>query len=130
MSEGNGTGGLRLMSNLALGGSPTVHLPVWYDNYAVNGSWMSGVSIRNTHTAGHTVTATWYDQSGAVRLTQTATLANSNDTHNFYETSLTNFVGSVVITSNTGHPFVAVFNVRNWALTNTDAVMAFNGSNR
>lgn len=131
MSEGNGDGGLRLMSNLALGGTDTIHLPLWYDNYAVGGSWMSGVNVRNTYSASHVITATWYNQNGTPVHTQTATLINSNDTHNFYDTSLTNFIGSVVITSNTDRPVVAVSNARNWAGTaGTDVVFAFNGSNR
>lgn len=131
MSEGNGSGGLRLMSNLATAGTGTIYLPLWYDNYTTGGSWMSGVNVRNVYTAGHTITATWYNQNGDVVLTQSAVLTNSEDTHNFYDTSLTNFIGSVLITSNTGKPIVAVSNVRNWAATTgTDSVMAFNGSNR
>ena len=130
MSEGNGNGDWKLMSNLALGGSATVYLPLWYEEYEVGGNWMSGVNVRNAHTAGQSITATWYDHNGNVALVQTATLTNSNDAHTFYDPPLDNFIGSVVITSNIGKPIVAVSNVRNLAGAGTDTVMAFNGSNR
>jgi len=131
MSEGNGSGGLRLMSNLALSGTKTIYLPLWYDNYVEgNSSWTSGVNVRNAHSSGQTITARWYNQSGDLVLTQTATLDNSQDTHNFYDTSLSGFIGSVMITAANG-PIVAVSNARNWsAPVGTDAVFAFNGSNR
>lgn len=131
MSEGNGSGGLRLMSNLALSGTKTIYLPLWYDNYvAGSSSWTSGVNVRNAHSAGQTITAKWYNQSGALVLTQTATLDNSQDTHNFYDTSLSSFIGSVMIEAANG-PIVAVSNARDWSIpVGTDAVFAYNGSNR
>lgn len=131
MSEGNGSGGLRLMSNLASSGTKNLYLPLWYDNYAVgSSSLMSGVNIRNLHSAGQQITARWYNQNGTLVLTQTATLDNNQDTHNFYDTSLTGFIGSVWIEAANG-PIVAVSNVRDWSATvGTDGVFAFNGSNR
>lgn len=136
MSEGNGSGGLRLMSNLfpapPVGSATIIHLPIWYDNYTTGGSWMSGVNVQNAGTGINNITATWFNQNGYLILTRTATLANTNDSHNFYELpELNNFIGSVVIESTSNKPIVAVSNVRNWAGTvGDDSVMAFNGSNR
>jgi murein DD-endopeptidase MepM/ murein hydrolase activator NlpD len=132
MSEGNGSGGLRLMSNLALGGSTTIHLPLWYDNYTIGGSWMSGVNVQNAGTGINNISVTWYNQNGNQVLTRTAMLDNTYDTHNFYDDpALNNFIGSMVIQSTSYKPIAAVSNVRNWAgATGTDSVFAFNGSSR
>lgn len=118
MSEGNGNGGLRLMSNLVPQPTPgqgtKVFLPLWYDNYTVGGSWMSGVNIRNAGTGINHITATWFNQDGNPEVTRSATLTNANDTHNFYDDpELNNFVGSVMIQSLDNQPIVAVSNVRN-----------------
>jgi hypothetical protein len=88
------------------------------------------VNVQNAGTGVNNITATWYDQNGAQRGSQSATLINSNDTHNFYAMPYPGFIGSVVIKSNSGQPIVAVSNVRNQTLLTTDPAMAFNGSNR
>lgn len=134
MNEADG-GALRLMSNLMFSGTTTVHIPVWYDNYnGGGGDWVSGVNVRNVGSGSNLITATWYTQSGQVALTQSATLTNSHDTHNFYDLPTTgsghaSFIGSLVITAQ--QPIVAVSNARNWNGTaGKDSVMAINGSNR
>lgn len=133
MSEARTTGTITQMtSNLALGGTTTIHLPVWYDNYtAEGGNWTSGVNVQNADGGTNTIAATWYNQAGSQVLTQTATLSTTYDTHNFFDTSLSNFVGSVVIQSTSGKDIVAVSNVVNYAAASgADTAMAFNGSNR
>ena len=133
MSEARTTGTIiQLMSNLALGGTATIHLPLWYDNYtATGGNWVSGVNVQNADSGINNITATWFDQAGNPALTQTATLNGTYDTHNFYDTALNNFVGSVVIQSTNGKKIVAVSNILNYAgAAGTDKAMAFNGSNR
>ena len=90
------------MSNLALGGTATIHLPLWYDNYtATGGNWVSRVNVQNADSGINNITATWFDQAGNPALTQTATQSSTHDTHNFYDTALNNFVGSVVINRRT-----------------------------
>ncbi len=133
MSEARTTGTIiQLMSNLALAGTATVYLPLWYDNYtATGGNWVSGVNVQNADSGINNITATWFDQAGNPALTQTATLNGTYDTHNFYDTALNNFVGSVVIQSTNGKKIVAVSNILNYAgAAGTDTAMAFNGSNR
>ena len=134
LSEVRTTGSIeQMMSNLAIGGTTVVHLPVWYDNYtATGGNWESGVNDQNAGIGVNNITATWYDLAGNPVLARNATLANTYDTHNFYDDpALVNFVGSLVIRSTSNIKIVAVCNIMNIAASsNTDRAMAFNGSNR
>lgn len=126
----------RMISNMALAGTTTVYLPLWYGNYSINGqNWASGVNVQNAGSGANEITAIWYNQSGVERHRVTATLFNSNDTHNIYFTpenspsALLGFVGSVEITAE--KPIVAVSNIHNWGAPSTiDSALAFTGSNR
>lgn len=132
VSENNGSGGRRLMSNLATGGAKTIHLSLWYDNYndGSGSNWVSGINILNVYSLAQSITATWYDLSGTMARTETGTLINANDAVNFYDTALTGFVGSLVVTANNG-PIVAVSSVRDLnGPVGSDTAMAINGSNR
>lgn len=126
----------RMISNMALAGTTTIYLPLWYGNYSINGqNWASGVNVQNAGSGANNIIVIWYNQSGIELHHETATLVNSNDTHNFYFTpqnspaALLGFVGSVEIRAD--KPVVAVSNIHNWGAPSTvDSALSFTGSNR
>ncbi|MCI0576985.1 MAG: hypothetical protein L0331_12340, partial [Chloroflexi bacterium] len=132
MTESNITfmGDRRMMDNLLLSGSNTIFLSRWYDSYAIpgiGGNWISGVTIRNVGTGSATITAYYYDDSGFLAYTESATLSNVNDVHVFTNNSLNNFKGAVTIIST--QPIVAIENSRDYNGSG-DTTMSANGSNR
>jgi hypothetical protein len=128
VTESGGSSGRRMMASLPLSGSQTIFFPLWYDRYLVGGDWRSGINIRNVGSGSATITARWYSQAGALVHTETATLINANDTHNFVDNTPDNFIGTVMIQSS-GQPIVAIENNRNYAGSG-DTTFAVNGSNR
>ncbi len=123
----------RLIYNLSLQGSTNIYLPLWYDNYTVEGgNCASGVNVQNVSSySRNEITITWHKLDGTVQHTQTISLS-SNETRTIYDPlQLTNFRGSVWIRSTNGQPIVAAANIHNWdAPSDVDSALSFTGSNR